>query len=237
MKLNSPVIDFHSHILPRVDHGCKSTEVSVSQLSLMREKETDIVVATSHFYPHVHTPDGFISKVDGAIQTLKDAQPQNAPKLFVGAEVLVCDNLCDMEGLEQLCIRGTKTLLLEMPLESGLEKHFETVESLLSDGYMVVLAHIDRYIKKHAKQIKYMLDMGALAQINADSLFSFGLRGQVLNVVKHTQSVCALGSDLHGADEKHYLKFASADKYLGKYAEEIMKRTAKLLDGAVQIEL
>ena len=138
MNINSSVIDFHSHILPSVDHGCKDIKESTDQFSLIRENKTNIIVATPHFYPHVHIIDSFISKVDNAISALEDTSLDSTPLLHVGAEVLVCENLCDMDGLDRLCIRGTKTLLLELPLNMSIEKHYNTVEQLLSDDYTVV---------------------------------------------------------------------------------------------------
>ena len=45
-------IDFHAHILPGVDHGSNSVEISDFQLKLAAESMIDTVIATSHFYPH-----------------------------------------------------------------------------------------------------------------------------------------------------------------------------------------
>ena len=42
-------IDFHSHILPRLDHGSDGRETSASQLAMMQSVGTQTVCATSHF--------------------------------------------------------------------------------------------------------------------------------------------------------------------------------------------
>ena len=42
----------------------------------------------------------------------------------------------------------------------------------------------------------------------------------------------ALGSDLHGADEKGYQRFIDAKKRLGDLHRQIMERSAVLLEGA-----
>jgi len=42
-------IDFHSHILPRLDHGSRSESDTDGQLRLIAEMGTDTVIATSHF--------------------------------------------------------------------------------------------------------------------------------------------------------------------------------------------
>ena len=110
------IIDFHSHILPGVDHGSKDLDQTKRQLEIISKSGVDKVVATSHFYPHVHSVNKFISDVDSAldkIAQLKDIHRDT--DVLVGAEVLVCEMIDRMDGLEQLCIRGTRCILLEMP--------------------------------------------------------------------------------------------------------------------------
>ena len=231
------ITDFHSHILPALDHGCKDTHESVSQLALMKSYGTDIAVATSHFYPHIHQVDTFIKKTDEAIKALRHERITHAPRLAIGAEVLLCENLNAMNGLPNLCIRGTRVLLLELPLEKLRDGHYDTVEALISDGYTVVLAHIDRYLKQFSEGIDELLDMGALAQVNAHSLHNHSVLKIIKRYLSENDNICALGSDLHGADEKLCRHFAKSKKILGDDFERIMSKTSKLLYEAELIDL
>ena len=43
-------IDFHAHILPELDHGSKSLEISLQQLDWAKRVQVDTIVSTSHFY-------------------------------------------------------------------------------------------------------------------------------------------------------------------------------------------
>lgn len=230
------IIDFHSHILPGADHGSANLENSLTQLALMKNMGTSFAVATPHFYPNVHTLEVFSQKVTSALSQLRSASPFPAPALFLGAEVLVCHNLEDMEGLDSLCIKGTRVLLLELPFEPLAEKHVETVEALLSAGYTVVLAHIDRYIKKYSDAIDAILELGALAQVNAEGLEHFGTRRKLMGYIKNTNCVCALGSDLHGSNAKSYKRFVKCKKILGEHFDVIMSRTEALLKNAEAIK-
>lgn len=230
------IIDFHSHILPGADHGSSSLDNSLSQLALMKNMGTSAAVATPHFYPNAHTPEQFFNKVTRALNQLNSASPFPSPTLFLGAEVLVCHNLEDMEGLDSLCIRGTKVLLLELPFEPLAEKHIDTVEALIAAGYTVVLAHIDRYIKKYSDTIDAMLELGALAQINAEGLEHFGTRRKLMGYIKNTDRVCALGSDLHGDNSKSYKRFVKCQKILGEHFNIIMSRTEALLKNAETVK-
>ena len=43
-------IDFHSHILPQMDDGAKSTDESIELLKALAEAKVEKVVLTPHFY-------------------------------------------------------------------------------------------------------------------------------------------------------------------------------------------
>ena len=59
----------------------------------------------------------------------------------------------------------------------------------------------------------------------------------ILDLLKNTDSIYAVGSDLHGVDEKLYKKFATIDKHLHEHFKKIMSRSAKLLEPAEFIQL
>ncbi len=226
------VIDFHSHILPALDHGCTGLDQCREQLALMKQSGTDIAVATSHFYPNEHAPTKFRSDVDNAISMIKEANINVSPRLAIGAEVLLCRNLHLMEGFDGLCIRGTNVLLLELPMKKLSHGYFDTVEQIIRGGTRVVLAHIDRYIRDYDEDIDTILSMGAYAQVNAYSLATGKIRKRIVEYLETTDKICALGSDLHGVDTQSYKKFVKAEKLLGEHYEPIMKRTASMLAGA-----
>lgn len=233
------IIDFHSHVLRGVDHGCVNTEQSVAQFNLMSRFGTEKIVATSHFSPEINSVEGFRSRVDSAVRAITNTELA-LPEidLCLGAEVLVCDGLENLEGLDRLCIRGTNTLLLELPFGINLNRSIVgVVEQIIDRGYTVVLAHIDRYLESNERGINSLLAAGAVAQVNAMSMFSFGIRRRVMPYIE-SDHVCALGSDLHKVDTSLYKKFSLLKKKIGSdNFEAIMKRTEKLLEGADVIHL
>ncbi len=225
----SAVIDFHSHILPAVDHGSTGITQTLGQLEIMNDSLVNTVVATPHFYPNSARVEAFLSTVEEAAEKIS-LHAKRKPNICLGAEVLYCNRLDEMQGLEKLCIRGTDVLLLELPMDSWDRELFDTVDALLKK-FTVVLAHIDRYIRSQQDEIEMLLEMGALAQINAYSLFSFGLKRKLLPFTA-TDSLVALGSDLHGEDRRAYEKFCAAPKALGDAFDQIMERSAWLLRNA-----
>jgi protein-tyrosine phosphatase len=148
------ITDFHSHILPRTDHGCKCSAQCKEQLAMLCDVGTEIVVATPHFYPHVHNVDEFLNNVEKSLSRLYEVGIEKAPRICVGAEVLICENIEKLDGLDKLCIRGTKILLLELPSEGLSPTHLKTVETIMENGYTVVPEHYD--VSKIANQVKHV---------------------------------------------------------------------------------
>ena len=232
MERHIELIDFHAHILPAADHGSTDAAQTERQLSIISQAGIDTVVATPHFYPNNTTVHEFIQMIDHCAHELISLNTER-PKIALGAEVLWCDGIEKMEGLDELCIRGTNVLLLELPLRKWPYELFHSVK-MLSQEFIVVLAHIDRYIPQNSGTIKALLDCGAFAQINAYSLFSFSKRRKLADFLK-SEKLVALGSDLHGEDKTAYKKFTRSKKYLGDSFDTIMLRSEALLRNAKYI--
>ena len=225
-------IDFHSHILPRLDHGCRSVEISLKQLELIGAGGTDTVVATSHFYPERTNMDDFRRHRNASVKVLAEALPEKHPNIIVGAEVACYPGLHRMEGLEELCLAGTDCLLLEMPLARWNDALYETVDGILERGIRVVLAHIDRY---DPKDVRELMELDVMAQINASSLLPFFRRRKLMRWFEQDR-VVALGSDLHGAAEGGYDHFTKAMEKLGdKTVENVMAHTEALIKDAAYL--
>ena len=227
-----PVIDFHSHILPRADHGSDSVETSCKQVAMQLQSGTDLVVATPHFYPHRENADAFLARRAKTAKKLCQAlSPEQAARIRVGAEVLICPGIAEMEGLELLTVAGTSIILLELPFTHIGQALIDSVLEVRERGLVPVLAHIDRY---PPEPIAALLQQGIMAQLNASAFGGlFGGRRFMADVARG--SVVALGSDLHGANRKEIAAFVRARRRLGRYQQEVFDRTAELLRGATPL--
>lgn len=223
---NYRIIDFHSHILPGVDHGSKSLDTSLSQLKLMEKMGIDVAVATSHFYPHREEIDVFLEKRERAAELLGTAK-NSAVQIALGAEVYCVAGLEEKQGLEKLTIKGTNTLLLEMPMAFWNNNIIDTVLAL-DERFDLVLAHIDRYPSNNLEKLLYL---GIKTQINANNI----LRGH--NKARLSEwlgegHISAVGSDLHEVDKGAVKSLIKLEKKLKDDAEEIFRKTEKLIKGA-----
>ncbi len=226
------MIDFHAHIMPRVDHGCDSTAMAHRQLLHCKTVGVRAVVATPHFYPNRHRVEEFLSWRSGAAKVMCEKLPLgDLPLVYPAAEVLVCEGMQHMEGLSRLTVAGTNVILLEMPFARWSTTLFETVLAIREMGLCPVLAHIDRY---PLQAVTELLREGIAAQLNAEAFAAFGGWRRYLPFVEDG-SVVALGSDLHGAGAKDCRRFLAATEKLGTNAPEIFARTERLLTGAVPI--
>ncbi len=216
------IIDFHTHILPKADHGSDSIETSLSQIELSKSASVDIIVATPHFYPHKHNLNKFLVRRNEAYSSL--IEHTNA-KIICGAEILLCDKLEHLENLDSLCIQGTKTLLIELPFSTFRDSYKASIESLIDLGYNVVLAHADRYPKEI---INCLLEIGAVIQLNVSSISQFFVKKHIRAWI-NLGFVVALGSDIHMTSERFYKKFNRARRKLKDKFNVIMQETAKYI--------
>ncbi len=224
-------IDFHSHVLPRADHGSDCVETSVNQLALLQEAGVTQLVATPHFYPEECSVTTFIARRNQCADALRNAlKDRTAMDVYLGAEVLVCPKMEEMADLEKLCIDGTNTMLLEMPLKRLSDRVYYTLEAMAQrKDLRIVLAHIDRY---HEEDVRNVMLLPVLAQVNAKSLCGFFAR-RSLKPYFENKRVVALGSDLHMAQKADVKQYQKGLSKLGEEEEQrIYGYSRILLEGA-----
>ena len=220
-------VDFHSHILPGVDHGSDDLKTSLLQLEIAKKNSVNRIVATSHFYPAQHSVDSFLELRDRAARELIAAAGSDLPEIKLGAEVLICDRLERLPGVHKLCFPGTDYIMVELPFFDFTESMATTIEALAEQGLNVILAHADRY-PKHV--IEYLLDCGVKTlQINVDSLAAFFKKKHLCRWLEKG-FVGMVGSDIHGVDKNAYHKFALAKKRVKKVLPYIKKNSDKIWD-------
>lgn len=225
-------IDFHCHVLPGADHGSSCVETSVNQIRLQKDAGISTIVATPHFYPEQTSVKSFLSMRESCAEQLKAALPQERPTIYLGAEVLVCPGLDQLEGIEQLCIKGTKTILLEMPFSHFGNAVLYAVEELARSEMTIVMAHIDRY---DIEDVDELMCLPVLAQVNAASLLH-GRTRRDLERYFVADRIVAFGTDLHGDDEKSIQKYLKGLSKIGEYNEEIINGfTEKMISGAIPL--
>lgn len=192
-------IDFHSHILPAIDDGSQSLEMTREMLLRSGEAGVDLMVATPHFYGYRDTLEAFLERRHQARQAIGEILTPEMPGVRLGAEVAFYSGLEDLDGLEQLCIQGTNVLLLEMPFAAWTEYEWNVLMSLMLDrDLQIILAHFERYyeFQSDPNLTQRMKDLSLYLQINAGTLIQWKKRGRWLNWLDRGDAH-VLGSDTH----------------------------------------
>ena len=208
------IVDFHTHVLPGVDHGCDSLDTALKQLKLAKSACVSRVLITPHFYPHIDDVIDFTERRDKEYSALCSATDgfDEYPDIRLGCEVLLCEGISGMQGIDKLCIAGTRTILLELPFSDFSKRYVDDVENLISLGYDVVMAHVERY---SPSKIEEFISVGAKLQINADALCGLFIP-KTLKLWLAGGYAVALGSDIHMLDKRAYKSFARARKLICK---------------------
>ena len=197
------MIDFHSHILPGIDDGSKNTDMSLQMIAALAEQGVDTIAATSHFYATERSPQRFLQRREEAYARLREKLPEASPKILLGAEVLYFPGISHMEELPELCLEGTKLLLLEMPFQPWSEHMIREVDEMTRSGlYTIVLAHIERYYDKQDPSVwDGFLERGILMQSNADFFLSLWTRRKALRLLREHR-IHLLGTDCHNMSSR-----------------------------------
>lgn len=195
------MLDFHSHILPKIDDGSRSCEESIAMLKMLKEQGVNTVALTSHYLAMDESPQMFIDRRTHAYQKLVSAiekSGEQLPELLLGAEVYYYPGICKMEELKLLTLENSNMLLLEMPMAPwGKFTVRELVELAESSDIQIVIAHIERSIKFQSKDtINRLLECGILFQVNASFFISMSTRRKALKMLRLGQ-IHFIGSDCH----------------------------------------
>lgn len=171
--------DLHTHILPGIDDGARTVEISLDLLRMERDQGVDTVVLTPHFYRDRENISRFLSRRATAVETLKTAlaalpeqESKTLPRMVVGVEVAWVPGLAELPELFQLTFGPERALLLELPFYPWNEQMFHDIYDMMDRrGVLPIIAHIERYWKiQKAEHIENILSLGVPIQISAEPL-------------------------------------------------------------------
>ena len=218
------MLDFHAHVLPGADHGSDGLQTSLRQLALAEQAGIDTLIATPHFYPQRDDFGRFLRKRGKALAELRENYAGSI-RLLAGCEVHMCVGLDHLDGLEELCVPGTRVMLCELPFRDLPSGMTETFERLMEDYEIIpVLAHVDRY---DPSVIENLFGLGLTGQLNAERFSRHFHRRRLLPWIDRGQIV-ALGSDIHGI-QTGYTHYRKAVDFLGARFDTIEARARELL--------
>lgn len=192
------MLDIHSHILPKMDDGSKSVEMSLEMLKSSYEQGVTTMVSTSHFYAHHESPEEFLRRRRHAAKKIESLLTDSIPKIRYGAEILYYPGIAQSEEIRSLAIEDTSLILIEMPFVPWSEKIFdELITFQYNSRLQVVLAHVERYRSIQSRAIyDKLFDQPFYFQMNAEAFTSFFDRRLALSLIDRGL-LHFLGTDCH----------------------------------------
>jgi protein-tyrosine phosphatase len=191
------VIDIHSHLLPGVDDGSPSVDVSVDVLRRFRDDGVTTVVCT----PHLKASAAHAAPWDAHLSILAEleAVAPSVPALRLGWEIMLDRPGVDLSRRE-LRLGGSRAMLVEFPwgpLPAGTSIE---ISRLARAGIVPVLAHPERYRGCTLAMVREWREVGAVIQTDASILLA-GDGGPMTELARSMLEqglIDILASDNHG---------------------------------------
>lgn len=228
------MIDFHSHILPKIDDGSKSDEETENLLLEAKNVGFTKIISTSHYaFNCFEIPE---YKREQIIQELNE--DRDTPEIILGSEIFLNYNIIDLlKEYKASTINKTNYILFELPLREQFYNLKDILNRLKENDYKLILAHPERYniVQKNMNFLYELKNMGVLFQSNYGSILgTYGLNAQfTLKKMLKNNLVTFLGSDVH-REKTIYPNIPKAINKISKiisnnYLEDLTTNNAEII--------
>ena len=199
------MIDLHLHLLPAIDDGASSLDVSVAMLERASHLNYSTLVAT----PHLDGPltVEFESKVRAALSQVLSAAKGMPIAIELGYEIMLSPDIpARLAAGERSRIAGSTTVLVEIPFVGWPIYTEQTLFDIQMQGLRPLLAHPERYVAAQVEPEKVLTlaERGVLLQVTLGSLVGlFGKPAQRLaELLLREGAVTILATDAHSAGHR-----------------------------------
>jgi protein-tyrosine phosphatase len=189
------VIDIHTHLLPGVDDGSPSVEVTVPVLERFRKDGVTVLVCT----PHLKATDAHrapLERYRSILANLVEHAPP-LPELVLGWEIML-----DAPGIDlrapHLHLGGSGAALVEFPRMQVPLGATEEILRIRMTGVTPVIAHPERYHECTPEMVQQWRDAGAVIQMDAVMVFGNSPMSRFARRMLEEGMVDCIASDTHG---------------------------------------
>lgn len=219
------MIDIHTHILPGLDDGADSMEMSLAMARTAAAEGITDIIATPHHANGKYLNPG--SDVRTAVWNFQSRlQLEGIPiTVHPGQEIRVHDDLLDAaERGELLALADSAYMLIELPSGEIPARFEELLHELVVLGVKPIIAHPERNraIREKPRLLGELVEQGALAQVTTHSLLGdFGD-----SVKKAAWTLCRMG----------YIQFVSSDAHHVERRNFSLKRAYEAITDQLGLE-
>jgi protein-tyrosine phosphatase len=216
------MIDLHSHLLPGVDDGSPSVEVSVPVLERFAADGVECVVLTPHLVASRAASAPYEQHL-AILETLRAAAPSTL-ELRLGWEIMLDEPNIDLRA-PRLALAESGAALVEFPRRAVPARAADELYRIRTSGVVPVLAHPERYWGCTVETVAQWRAAGAVIQMDTASLRGSGMVQRLSEALLHAGMVDLFSSDNHGDTRA----LATARDWLREFATsehvELLTRT------------
>ena len=167
------MIDVHTHILFGVDDGMANIDESIEALREASKVGFKKVVLTPHYIEDTEYSNIYKNNLTRFELLKKAIKKENIDiEIILGNEIYSSINIDEKIKDNTITTIGkTKYVLIEFSQFASSRTIEDQVHNLLIEGYIPIVAHIERYSATYDDYslVDSLIDMGAVIQVNAYS--------------------------------------------------------------------
>lgn len=217
--------DIHTHILPGVDDGAQDMTQARRLLQMAWQNGTRTVILTPHYRGKYkkNTPQQLKEAYDWLCEVIKEELPDM--HLYLGNEIYYeADAPEAMHDGRVLSLNDSQYVLLEFQTKSLRSQIINAVSETIRCGFIPIVAHVERYeiSRTDPRLVEELLEIGALLQLNADSVMGtngFGIK-RFCHKLLQQEMVHFIASDSHGIKHRPPLLRECFLRVHKKYGQE-----------------
>ncbi|MFL3009195.1 MAG: tyrosine-protein phosphatase [Candidatus Neomarinimicrobiota bacterium] len=210
------MIDFHNHILPRLDDGSSSIETTLNMLRRAEEQGITEIVNTTHYkHPKMLDKEINYNIVKDNMINIEKLISQNGIniKLHAGAETFFHEDLLKLVDDKLATFCNGKYMLIEFLTNFLPPNHRQVLYELKMRGITPIIAHPERYkdVQENVGLVANWLESGCIVQIDAGSpLGYFGMNAKrTSEIIIKNQWCQIIGSDAHDDKKRNFCLYDS----------------------------
>jgi protein-tyrosine phosphatase len=229
------VVDIHSHILPEVDDGPKSWDVSVAMCRAAAADGITHQVATPHANDRYHYDREYLHGLVARLQQLVG----EAPRLSLGCDFhLSYENIQDaLAHPTRYVIDGTRYLLVEFSNYSVPQQATDSFLKLGDCGITVIITHPERnpILRESLQRVVEWAEQGCVIQMTGSALTGFwGERTRrAAQWLLERQAVHVIATDAHDLEKRVPILSTSRDAAAEICGAEVAEALVELNPRAV----
>ena len=218
------MIDIHNHILPGVDDGSDSLDLSRKMLEdAIEEGITDVVITPHYMHRDIYQIKK--NELTNLFNEFKSACSDLKINLYLGNELYIDSKLDELLEDDEVCsMNDSDYVLIEFPFDDYKDIYDEYLYNV-SLSRKIIIAHPERYsyVQNDVDFTKRWLDAGYYLQANTTSLYKKEEKKVIFSLIEKGK-LSFMASDAHSA----YRPLSLIDAY-NLIGRKFSKETAKLL--------